>query len=142
MMGDYVRNILRPANTLSELCPKAADALASSCDRSPALPFSVYALTPTISPNLLQNIQSLGKLPAMPARRASAAAQNIASAVSRVHKSNGSNHSVSGPSSLAPSSQNAPYSSSSLPATPQQKVVYVLVNRLKSKVCMALSSQS
>ncbi|TFY54349.1 hypothetical protein EVJ58_g8920 [Rhodofomes roseus] len=70
----------------------------------------------------------------MPARRASAAAQNIAGAVSRVHKSNGSNHSVSGPSSLAPSSQNAPYSSSSIPTTPQQKVVYVLVNRLKSKL--------
>ncbi|KAH9927288.1 uncharacterized protein B0H18DRAFT_1161603 [Fomitopsis serialis] len=70
----------------------------------------------------------------MPARRASAAAQNIASAASRVHKSNGSNHSMSGPSSLAPSSSNAPYSSSSIPITPQQKVVYVLVNRLKSKL--------
>lgn len=142
MMGDYVRNILRPANTFRAVPQVGRRASVVLRPLSCPLPFSVCALTPTTSPNLLQNIQSLGKLPAMPARRASAAAQNIASAVSRVHKSNGSNHSVSGPSSLAPSSQNAPYSSSSLPATPQQKVVYVLVNRLKSKVCMALSSQS
>lgn len=40
---------------------------------------------------------------------------------------------MSGPSLLAPS-QNLPYSSTSVPTTPQQKVVYVLVNRLKNKL--------
>lgn len=68
----------------------------------------------------------------MPARRASAG-HNIAGA-SRVHKSNGSNHSISAqPPVMQPS--NIPYASSTnIPASPQQKVVQVLINRLKNKV--------
>ncbi|TCD61394.1 Ras GTPase activating protein ira2 [Steccherinum ochraceum] len=47
--------------------------------------------------------------------------------------SNGSNHSVSGQSPLN-SSSNLPYGSSNVPATPQQRIVHVLVNRLKNKL--------
>ncbi|GBE80125.1 hypothetical protein SCP_0213280 [Sparassis crispa] len=68
----------------------------------------------------------------MPPRRASAA-HNVASSSTRAHRSNGSNHSISGQSPVV-QSQNLPYSSNSIPATPQQKVVYVLVNRLKNKL--------
>ncbi|KAH8096624.1 hypothetical protein BXZ70DRAFT_945419 [Cristinia sonorae] len=64
----------------------------------------------------------------MPVRRPSAAGH---SSTSRVHRSNGSNHSVSGPSPLH-SSSSLPYTNQ--PATPQQKVVHVLVNRLKNKL--------
>ncbi|KAH9948737.1 hypothetical protein B0H21DRAFT_787622 [Amylocystis lapponica] len=72
----------------------------------------------------------------MPVRRASAG-HNVASSSSRVHRSNGSNHSISAQTSQSPSIQahSLPYGSSgTLPATPQQKVVYVLVNRLKNKL--------
>ncbi|RPD66792.1 hypothetical protein L226DRAFT_452976 [Lentinus tigrinus ALCF2SS1-7] len=68
----------------------------------------------------------------MPARRASAG-HNIASAP-RVHRSNGSNHSISAQSPVVQPS-NIPYASSaSIPASPQQKVVQVLINRLKNKL--------
>ncbi|TBU46391.1 hypothetical protein BD309DRAFT_622853 [Dichomitus squalens] len=66
----------------------------------------------------------------MPARRASAG-HNIAS-TSRVHRSNGSNHSISAQSPVLQSS-NLPYSSN-IPPSPQQKVVQVLINRLKNKL--------
>ncbi|KAI0682638.1 hypothetical protein C8Q76DRAFT_763440 [Earliella scabrosa] len=68
----------------------------------------------------------------MPARRASAS-HNIAS-TSRVHRSNGSNHSISAQSPIVQPS-NLPYASSTnIPASPQQKVVQVLINRLKNKL--------
>ncbi|PCH40763.1 hypothetical protein WOLCODRAFT_88808 [Wolfiporia cocos MD-104 SS10] len=77
----------------------------------------------------------------MPVRRPSATAHNLnitsASSSARVHRTNGSNHSVSAisASTTLAVSQNLPYTSgSSIPATPQQKVVYVLVNRLKNKL--------
>ncbi|KAL4251095.1 Ras-GAP domain-containing protein [Abortiporus biennis] len=70
----------------------------------------------------------------MPTRRASAASHNPINSAARVHRSNGSNHSVSGQSPLN-SSHNLPYNTAGgMPATPQQKVVYVLVNRLKNKL--------
>ncbi|KAI0638553.1 hypothetical protein C8Q77DRAFT_1047292 [Trametes polyzona] len=68
----------------------------------------------------------------MPARRASAG-HNIASS-SRVHRSNGSNHSISAQSPVL-HPQNLPYAASTnLPPSPQQKVVQVLINRLKNKL--------
>ncbi|KAI8982739.1 hypothetical protein BD414DRAFT_515918 [Trametes punicea] len=68
----------------------------------------------------------------MPARRASAG-HNIANS-SRVHRSNGSNHSISAQSPVL-SPLNLPYASSTnLPPSPQQKVVQVLINRLKNKL--------
>ncbi|KAI0329579.1 hypothetical protein GY45DRAFT_1324865 [Cubamyces sp. BRFM 1775] len=67
----------------------------------------------------------------MPARRASAGV-NMGS--SRNHRSNGSNHSISAQSPIL-SSQNLPYASSTnIPPSPQQKVVQVLINRLKNKL--------
>ncbi|KAI0775878.1 hypothetical protein BD413DRAFT_470082 [Trametes elegans] len=68
----------------------------------------------------------------MPARRASAG-HNIGNS-SRVHRSNGSNHSISAQSpTLQP--QNLPYASSTnIPPSPQQKVVQVLINRLRNKL--------
>ncbi|KAI0355329.1 hypothetical protein OH77DRAFT_1424817 [Trametes cingulata] len=68
----------------------------------------------------------------MPARRASAG-HNIANS-SRVHRSNGSNHSISAQSPVL-QPQNLPYASSTnIPPSPQQKVVQVLINRLKNKL--------
>ncbi|KAI0677196.1 hypothetical protein C8Q78DRAFT_1180405 [Trametes maxima] len=68
----------------------------------------------------------------MPARRASAG-HNIANS-SRVHRSNGSNHSISAQSPIL-QPQNLPYASSTnIPPSPQQKVVQVLINRLKNKL--------
>ncbi|KAL7282669.1 hypothetical protein ACG7TL_004142 [Trametes sanguinea] len=68
----------------------------------------------------------------MPARRASAG-PNIANS-SRVHRSNGSNHSISAHSPVL-SPHNLPYASSTnIPPSPQQKVVQVLINRLKNKL--------
>ncbi|CDO69579.1 hypothetical protein BN946_scf184759.g19 [Trametes cinnabarina] len=68
----------------------------------------------------------------MPARRASAG-PNVANS-SRVHRSNGSNHSISAQSPVI-SPQNLPYASSTnIPPSPQQKVVQVLINRLKNKL--------
>ncbi|OJT11370.1 Neurofibromin, partial [Trametes pubescens] len=69
----------------------------------------------------------------MPARRTSAG-NNIASS-SRVHRSNGSNHSISAQSPVL-QAHNLPYASSTtnIPPSPQQKVVQVLINRLKNKL--------
>ncbi|KAI1796034.1 hypothetical protein LXA43DRAFT_649826 [Ganoderma leucocontextum] len=66
----------------------------------------------------------------MPPRRASAS-HNIAS-TSRVHKSNGSNHSISAQSPVLQHA-NLPYSNN-IPPSPQQKVVQVLINRLRNKL--------
>ncbi|KAI0737738.1 hypothetical protein C8Q80DRAFT_1276173 [Daedaleopsis nitida] len=68
----------------------------------------------------------------MPVRRASAG-HNIAS-TSRVHRSNGSNHSISAQSPLMQPSSLPYASSTNIPASPQQKVVQVLINRLKNKL--------
>ena len=67
-----------------------------------------------------------------PTRRASAG-HGVASSSSRVHRSNGSNHSISAPSPILPP-QNLPYAAANAPPSPQQKVVQVLINRLKNKV--------
>ncbi|KAI0371618.1 hypothetical protein BV20DRAFT_1017123 [Pilatotrama ljubarskyi] len=68
----------------------------------------------------------------MPARRASAG-HNVANS-SRVHRSNGSNHSISAQSPVL-QPQNLPYASSTnIPPSPQQKVVQVLINRLRNKL--------
>ena len=78
----------------------------------------------------------------MPTRRASAAGHNTGNPPTRVHRSNGSNHSVSAQSPLNSSPSLSYSNTSSMPATPQQKVVYVLVNRLKNKVCFLSTSLS
>ncbi|OCH94514.1 hypothetical protein OBBRIDRAFT_722708 [Obba rivulosa] len=70
---------------------------------------------------------------AAPVRRASAG-HGAAASNTRMHRSNGSNHSVSAQSPLV-SQQSLPFSASSgQPSSPQQKVVQVLVNRLKNKL--------
>lgn len=73
----------------------------------------------------------------MPARRASTAATTQPHAAGRVHRSNGSNTSVAGPSPTVIHGS-SPYSSTSNGAaaagTPQQKMVVVLINRLKAKL--------
>ncbi|KAI0080777.1 hypothetical protein K474DRAFT_1717515 [Panus rudis PR-1116 ss-1] len=66
----------------------------------------------------------------MPIRRASAASHVQGSSATRVHRTNGSNYSVSGPS-LHPSGMNV---HNPAPATPQQKVISILVTRLKNKL--------
>lgn len=72
----------------------------------------------------------------LPARRASAAGAAHAHNTGRVHRSNGSNTSVASPTPVV---HNSPYSSATSASnggsnTAQQKMVVVLVNRLKNKV--------
>ena len=76
-------------------------------------------------------------MPAMPARRPSASANNsIPSNSVRQHRSTESHHGFTATSSQAPSF----YSSNTSPAAShQQKIIHILVNRLKNKV---LSSSS
>ncbi|KAH9939229.1 uncharacterized protein BXZ73DRAFT_88953 [Epithele typhae] len=67
----------------------------------------------------------------MPPSRRASAGHGVASSSSRVHRSNGSNHSISAQSPVVPQ-QTLPYSN--IPHSPQQKVVQVLINRLKNKL--------
>ena len=74
----------------------------------------------------------------MPPRRASASAGHINSVVpslstSRLHRSNDSHPFTTSPP------HSAPYASSSVSTSPQQKVVQILVNRLKNKVLSIFS---
>ncbi len=78
-----------------------------------------------------------------PARRSSAAGGHYSAnnPIGRVHRSNGSNHNVAGPSSSMSANMasysSLPYSSSSAPngsTNIQHKIVDTLVNRLKDKV--------
>ncbi|EMD40361.1 hypothetical protein CERSUDRAFT_148314 [Gelatoporia subvermispora B] len=126
-----------------DLCPRLSAHTASS---APA-PFLLWAglglprprrqrPPPPPLPVLSAATDTPRRLPAfqaMPSRRASAG-HSAAAPSSRVHRSNGSNHSVSAQSPLI-SQQSLPFSASSgLPSSPQQKVVQVLVNRLKNKL--------
>ena len=99
--------------------------------------FLVLATTP------IEVLGSLALLPApatrlgldvMPIRRPSASAGHVFStnSVTKVHRSNDSHHVFPGPSQLASIAYSA------APATPQQKIVQALINRIKNKVLWLL----
>ncbi|KDQ64130.1 hypothetical protein JAAARDRAFT_118551 [Jaapia argillacea MUCL 33604] len=79
-------------------------------------------------------------MPVIPVRRASASAGHVAAnaasgSSSKVHRSNDSYHAYTGHSTAQPSNNSGLYGSIPGPSTtPQQKVIHVLVNRLKNKL--------